>query len=236
MATIVPSSFLTVQELRQRWLPHKQRLDSNRDSHPTSVRFHRSCSWLAAAEQVKPGDHLDETLILQWTALNALYGQWDLNLHEPVTDRESWHVFLTRILDLDASGHVASLLADNRGLVLKILENAYLNSHFWQAPNTDNAGKACRGGRHKGETWYAEKRWGAILEQVVERIYLLRCQLVHGAATLGSRLNRMALKHCTTMMRLLMPAILLVWIENGSEEDWGLLCYAPVKQQRAMGR
>ncbi len=63
-------------------------------------------------------------------------------------------------------------------------------------------------------------------------MYLLRCQLVHGAATFGSRLNRTALKHCTTLMQLLMPAMLLVWIDHGAEEDWGLLCYPPVGQIR----
>lgn len=231
MAKSVSALCLTVQDIRDRWLPHKKRLDSIRNSHPTSVRFHRACSWLEAAERLHPDDHLDHILILQWTAFNALYGQWDLDFHEPVTDRESWHVFLTRILELDGSGHMVSLLKENRGLVLKILENAYLNRHFWHDPSGENAGKTGRGGRHKGESWYAENRWGIILEQVAERIYLLRCQLVHGAATLGSRLNRTALKHCTGMMRLLMQAILLVWIDHGSEEDWGLLCYAPVAQK-----
>lgn len=223
---------LTVDDLRERWLPHKHRLNSVRDSHPTAVRFHRSGSWLDAVEQLDPEEQLDQILILQWTAFNALYGQWDLNLHEPVNDRESWHVFLARILDLDASGHVVSLLKENRGLVIKILENAYLNRHFWHDPRGENAGKAGRIGRHKGESWYAERSWGIILEQTVERVYLLRCQLVHGAATRGSRLNRIALRHCATMMALLVPTVLLVWIDHGADEDWGLLCYAPVTSQR----
>jgi hypothetical protein len=230
----MPTSLrLTVQDLRERWLPHKQRLDSVRDSHPTSVRFHRACSWLDPAERLGPGDDLDQMLILQWTALNALYGQWNLDTHEPVPDRESWQVFLDRILELDASAHVVSLLKENRGLVLKILGNGYLNRHFWHEPSGEYACKTGRGGRHKGKSWYAEECWGTILEQVVERIYLLRCQLVHGAATLRSRLNRTALRDCTTMMRLLMPTILLVWIERGADEDWGLLCYPPIDSKLA---
>ena len=67
-----------------------------------------------------------------------------------------------------------------------------------------------------------------VTEQVLERIYLLRCQVVHGAATCGSQLNREALKHCTTMMRWLLPAILQVWIDNGSDLDWGPMCYPPM--------
>lgn len=225
MPTALP---LTVQHLRERWRPHKERLDNRRQSHPTSVRFHRACSWLKAAEGADTDDSADDALICQWIAFNALYGQWDLNRHEPVSDRESWRVFLARILELDASGHIITLLRDNRRLALTILGNAHLNRYFWQDPRGDSAGPIGRGGRHRAESWYAANSWGIILDQIVERVYLLRCQLMHGAATRGSRLNRTALRHCRTMMGLLLPAILLVWIEHGEEEDWGLLCYPPV--------
>jgi len=31
------------------------------------------------------------------------------------------------------------------------------------------------------------------------------------------------------MMQRLLPAVLLVWIDRGSGEDWGPMCYPPVK-------
>ncbi len=40
----------------------------------------------------------------------------------------------------------------------------------------------------------------------------------------SSRLNRTTLKHCLTMMGWLLPAILQVWIDHGSDEDWGPMC------------
>jgi hypothetical protein len=231
MTTSAAASFLGVQAIRDRWLPQQKRLDSIRNSHPTSVRFHRACSWLELAEQLDPEQQADQILILQWIAFNALYGQWDEILHEPLGDRESWRVFLSRILELDASGHIVSLLREHKRLVLTILGNPYLNNGFWHHPGREKAGQTAKGGRWRAETWYAEGAWPIILEQVVERVYLLRCQLVHGAATRGSRLNRAALKHCTTMLRLLIPAMLLVWVDHGTGEDWGLLCYPPVHQQ-----
>ncbi|MCY2986594.1 MAG: HEPN domain-containing protein, partial [Planctomycetota bacterium] len=224
-AMVTPA--LTVRELRTRWQPHKERLDGLRDSHPTSIRFHRACSWLAEAERLESEREVDQILIHQWIAFNALYGQWDVNLHEPVSNRTSWQVFLSRMLELDTAGQIISLLQENRRLVLTILGNSNLNRYFWHEPDAENAGKV-RHARHRAEGWYAEDRWTTILDQVVERVYLLRCQLVHGAATLGSRLNRTALKHCTILMRLLLPAVLLVWIDRGAEEDWGLLCYPPL--------
>jgi hypothetical protein len=109
--------------------------------------------------------------------------------------------------------------------------NAYLNNFFWRDPSGDKAGREGRGGRRRGESLYAEKNWPVILEQMVDRVYLLRCQLLHGAATYGSRLNRMALRNCTTMADKLVPAVMQVWIDHGADEDWGLLCYPPIVQQ-----
>ena len=132
MATTVTSTTLTVPELRERWLPHKERFSRAGSGHPTAVRFHRACSWLEETQQLDPVEQADQILIYQWTAFNALYGQWDLNRHESLADRESWQVFLTRMLDLDETRHLVSLLNENRGLVLAIVGNAYLSKYFWQ--------------------------------------------------------------------------------------------------------
>ena len=78
------------------------------------------------------------------------------------------------------------------------------------------------------------RRTFSILEHLVTRIYLLRCQLSHGASTCGSRLNRTSIKHCVTMMGWLLPAILHVWIDHGSDEDWGPMCYPPVTINAAL--
>jgi hypothetical protein len=219
-----------VEELRELWRPHKERLDGRRESHPTSIRFHRACSWLEAAEQLDPDRQVDQLLLHLWIAFNALYGQWDDNLHEPVSDRTCWQVFLDRMLGLDASGNLVTVLQENKRLVLAILENAYLSKYFWETPGANSTGRS-KHARHQGEAFYVEKRWLTILEQVIERVYLLRCQLVHGAATFGSRLNRIALRQCTNIMRLLLTAMLLVWVDHGADEDWGLLCYPPVHKQ-----
>ena len=53
-------------------------------------------------------------------------------------------------------------------------------------------------------------------------------QITHGAATCSSRLNRKALKHCTTMLGWLLPATLQVWIDHGADEDWGPMCYPSI--------
>lgn len=218
---------LTVRELRRRWKPIKEQLQSKRSDHPTNIRIHRACSWLQQAEAAE-GTDLDVPLICQWIAFNSLYGQWNEHTREPAPDRECWRTFLERILSLDADGHIAGLLNEHKPLVMSLLEDEFLSRFFWEDPSDRQAGKA-RKAKFSARTWYLENKWSLILDRVIERIYLLRCQLVHGAATHGSELNRKSLRRCATMLGHLLPAILLVMMEYGANEEWGPMCYPPLR-------
>ena len=217
---------MNVHELRRRWKPIKERLAAERADHPTSIRFHRACSWLQRVEQMDESD-LDMKLACQWIAFNALYGQWDERAREPKPDRQSWRAFMDRVLVIDKGGHLELLLTQHKRLVMSILDDSYLGDYFWKYPSAEKAKQTARDKR-QAATWYIEKRWALILESLLERVYLLRCQLVHGASSHGSRLNRTSLKRCIMMLGLLLPAILNMWIESGADEDWGAMCYPPV--------
>jgi hypothetical protein len=214
---------LSVRDLRRKWKPHKDRLKS----HPTAIRFHRACSWLEKAQQLNAAVDADLVLVNQWIALNALYGRWDANACEPLSDRESLRQFLDRVLQLDKPNNLGQLLVSHKPLVLSILEDEYLASFFWKAPSPDSKRQA-RNHKHKALSLYVEKNWTLLLDRLLERIYLLRCQLIHGAATCGGKLNRTALRRATTALRQLLPALLLVIVDHGADEDWGLLCYPPL--------
>ena len=215
-----------VHHLRRLWKPHKERLLAIREDHATPIRFHRACSWLSRVEAADDDD-VDFVLIGQWIALNSLYGQWDHGNRSPVADRECWRVFLDRIVDLDADGLIPYILQEHRGLVMSLFEDPYLSGLFWQDPTHERVGVAKRT-RYQAQTWYFDKSWKLILENAAERIYLMRCQLIHGAATFGSKLNRSSLRHCSQMLAHLLPAIMLVLVEHGADEDWGIMCYPPV--------
>jgi hypothetical protein len=218
---------LDVHQLRKRWKPQKERLLAKRSDHPTPIRFHRACSWLARVEQMDESD-VDLALIAQWIALNSLYGQWDLEKSSAVADRECWRVFLDRIVDLDADGVLPAMLVEHRGLVMMLCEDPYLNDLFWKDPRAERAPQLRRK-KFSAQSWYFENNWKLILEAVADRIYLMRCQLIHGAATFGGSLNRRSLKHCALMMSQVISAVLLVLIDHGAEEDWGIMCYPPVQ-------
>jgi hypothetical protein len=217
------SSSLTIRDLRRLWKPHKERLGS----HPTAIRFHRACSWLARTEKLDPAADSDLILLSQWIALNCLYGRWDATRREPCADRESWRSFFSRVLRLDAQSRLAGVLIDHKRLVVSLLEEEYLSQFFWRDPG-HNSKQQARYRAQKAHARYVEKAWTLILDELVDRIYFLRCQLVHGAATYGGKLNRIALRRSSQMLGHLLPAVLLVYVEHGADEDWGQLCYPPI--------
>jgi hypothetical protein len=216
---------LTVRDLRRLWKPHKQRLHDLDKNHPTPIRFHRCCSWLSRADAFGSED-IDLALITRWIGFNALFGRWDERARQPAADRECWRRFLDRVVELDADGHIRDLLDDHRKLVLAILDDPYLATFFWRDPSREKAQQTTRD-RRQATQWYHERRHRMILDNLVDRIYLLRCQLVHGAATHGSRLNRTSVRRCNTMLGHLLPAVLRVVAERGGDEDWGAMCYPP---------
>ena len=227
MSVKAEAETLTVRQLRRRWKPHKERLHAKGGEQPTSIRFHRACSWMARVENNSEAEDHDLDLISLWITFNSLYGHWDDQKREPRPDRESWRGFVDSILRLDETGFVADALTEHKRLVMSLLEDEYLSSFFWQEPSAKRAGQSKKA-KHNAQSWYIEKRWVMVLDQLLDRVYLMRCQLVHGAATHGGKLNRTSLRRCVMMMQRLLPSFLMVWIEHGADEDWGPMCYPPL--------
>ena len=228
MSTKIENETVTVRDLRRRWKPHKERLLAEGDEQPTSIRFHRACSWIDRVEKNAEAEDHDVDLISLWIAFNSLYGQWDEQEREPKPDRKCWRAFTESLLRLDESDHVADMLTEHKKLVMSLLEDEYLSGYFWEEPGAERAGKSKKA-MYDARTWYLEKRWIMILERLLERVYLMRCQLVHGAATHGGKLNRTSLRRCVMMLQRLLPSFLMVWIDHGADEDWGTMCYPPLQ-------
>jgi len=77
---------------------------------------------------------------------------------------------------------------------------------------------------------YGGQKWGLILELALERIAVLRGQIVHGAATRGSRLNRQSPQRCRKVLEALLPVVLQLVIEHRADDDWPPLCYPPIEE------
>lgn len=219
---------LTVRELRRLWKPQKERLNAEQREHATNIRFHRACSWLQRCEEIQSEDALDSSLLSLWTAFNALYGQWDGERQEPSPDISCWSHFLERMLELDKDELIQRRLEEHKRLVITLFDDEYLSRYFWQDPS-DQRAKRVRRSKFEAQTWYAELNWLMILERVFERIYLLRCQVVHGASTYNGNLNRTTVRRCVLMLDHFLRTFLEIWAQWGAEEDWGIMCYPPMQ-------
>lgn len=219
---------LAVRDLRRMWKPHKERLHDLDAEHSTNVRFHRACSWLQRVEQAAKEDS-DFALLGQWIAFNALYGQWDHGNREPLADNVCWKHFLERMLELDQGNHIAGALSDNKPLVMSIFEDEFLSRYFWQEPCEKRANQSKKV-KFDARAWFVQENWLLVLDRLFERVYFLRCQIVHGASTFNGSLNRTAIRRCTQAMDHLLRAFLQVWINFGSEEDWGIMCFPPIRK------
>jgi hypothetical protein len=133
---------VSVRDMRRQWKRHKERLNGQNAEHPTSIRFHRACSWLQRAEQFNPMDDLDLALLNQWIAFNSLYGQWNTSNNEPLPDVLCWQQFLERMLALDKNQFVVNALMDHKPLAMTIFDDEYLSRYFWQDPTDQRANKS----------------------------------------------------------------------------------------------
>jgi hypothetical protein len=68
-----------------------------------------------------------------------------------------------------------------------------------------------------------------VLTIVLERMYTLRNQLVHGGATWNSRVNRDQLRDCVAFLGKLVPFVILLMLDNPNTL-WGDDCYPVVEQ------
>lgn len=225
------SSSPTVHQIRRRWKPTKDRLlAEGHEDHPLSARIHRACSWLARAEELT-GDEgqadADAALLFRWIALNALYGRWNAVEGHPEPDATTLRAFLDAVVELDTDGVVGTALVEHRRLVMAILEDEWVSSFFWEDP-TDAQARRSRKAMYDARTWYATGRHRMTLGRTLERVYLVRCQLAHGAATHGGRLNRSAVRRGGTLLGHLVPTFLVVLADHGLAHDWGGLCYPPL--------
>jgi hypothetical protein len=216
-----PVRFATLEE---EWRVLRSELSGAEEAEPFRIRMHRSFSWIRRFE-VENAD-ADTGLIVLWIAFNALFGRWDKNEGQPRPDYEARERFTKDILGLDIDGLIPRMLQEQRDLVMQILDDEYVARHFWADPS-DRTAMQAKQAKFNARTWYLENNHRQILDYTLSRVYIVRCQLMHGAATHGSRLNRESLARSVAFLEGLLAAVLEVLIKNGRSHDWSELCYPP---------
>jgi hypothetical protein len=218
---------LTADMLRKQFqaIP-KDRRDANQ---AFSIRVWRGLSWLERAEQATDAD---EQFIALWIAFNAIYGRADGDGNGPGDDgrpgdRATWQAFLAEIVKRDGTDILGDLVRRNQTPIIRMIQNKYLFRPFWdRRPNAEHILRKCctaaviNLGNHLTT---------GIVEELFERLYVLRAQVFHGAATRGSKLNRSNLRNGAELLSKLLPAMIAVMLAAGPEVNWGEVCFPPIK-------
>jgi len=198
----------------------RHRAVRDRQSNALATRLHRAISWLQRAEA--DGNDDDTRFIQLWIAFNAAYAA-DLNFDG--NERTRVGRFLDRVIEADHAGHLHALLFRQfTGPIRTLIDNRYVFEPFWRAQREHDDSERWKSrfeaSRKAAMNALLDKRTGDLLAIVLDRLYVLRNQLVHGGATWNSRLNRAQLHDACAILGALLPVLLAILLEApGFDED-----------------
>lgn len=222
--TISPAPALDAESLKARYKLVRDQGDGPKNDN-WAIRLHRSLSWAQRAEQLPP-EHPEARLLYWWIALNCLYSRWNAERNAPGQDAAARKAFLDCICRMDEA-MIGQALRKTRPLINRILDNPFLSDVFWRNPDDPaSKGRATADANHL-EKNLKRRQWFVLLDQVMQRIVVLRGQIVHGAASFGSRLNRTSVRDALRWLEMIVPVIQLIMIDHGRHKPWPELCYPP---------
>lgn len=204
----------TVTALRER-----HRALRSTQSEALAIRLHRALSWLQRAAH---SDTDDDTRFIQlWIAFNAAYaGEFDSEQSE----RERVASFVSRLVSADTQQQLHALLFKQfTGPIRLLIDNRYVFAPFWRALRDHDSSERWKtrfeASRKAAMDALLGHRTADLLTIVLDRLYVLRNQLVHGGATWNSRINRDQLRDANALLGALLPVVIDVMMETDTFED-----------------
>jgi len=216
----------------------KERHRAERDNYPqsTSLRLHRALSWLDRAEQCE--DDPDAQFIFLWIAFNAAYAT-TFDDEPNAVERRRFTAFIEQLVQVDEQREVYAMLWTSYADSIRILlQNQYVFPDFWRYQSGGLSEPEWRErftrARRDADERLANSDTAGVLGIVLQRIYTLRNQLVHGGATWNGGVNRPQVRDCTRFMAKLVPVILNLIMDH-PHAAWGSVAY-PVVDGAATAR
>lgn len=207
----------------------KQELDKNQFSSNSRIRIHRAISWLKCAENNE--QDIDLKFISLWISFNSCYSGIEGNDDLISSENEKFDRFITSIVELDSHGIIHNVIWDKFSDSIRVLlNNKYAYKDFWSSIkyNNNNWEKSFEHSNRKAFEFLASRRTTAeFILIVLARLYTVRNQIVHGGATYQSFVNRGQVRDASEILSFLVPAFILIMIEN-PDIEWGELKYPRV--------
>lgn len=194
----------------------------------TNIRLYRSVSWLICAEEQEKQP--DIAFLTHWIAFNALYAQ-DAESDLPSDERERFRAFIRKLARHDEDDRIHNILWQKySGSLRNLIGNQYLFKPFWDHHRglIRSWEPKFRQSNEEAEEHLGKRRVPEFLEIVLDRLYTLRNQIVHGGATYRSTVNRSSVNTGHRVMQLFLPAFIDIMMKHPGE-DWGEVHYPVVR-------
>ena len=197
-----------------------------RDGQPQdlAIRIHRAISWLARAE-AEPGDP-DARFLFLWIGLNAAYAR-EFGFEE--SEREQSREFIGRVLAVDAGGRLQdAVFRQFTGPIRTLVENRFVYEPFWRALREhDGSGRweeSFAASRQLALRALMDRRTDLVLSIVLDRLHVLRNQLVHGGATWKSAAKRTQVRDGAAILMTILPLVIELMMAAPGQ-DFGAIAY-----------
>lgn len=185
---------------------------------PLRVRIHRAISWLTRAEQER--DDPDARYIFLWIAFNAAYAS-EFGFEQ--AERARVKQFIEKLIGLDRENKLHhALFSQFSGPIRTLVENKHVFEPFWRALREHDGSGAWEASFVSSKKVAMKalmgKDTGTLLSIVLDRLYVLRNQFVHGGATWGGKTNRAQVKDGASILGTLVPIMLEVMMQAEGDE------------------
>ncbi len=192
------------------------------------IRIHRAISWLKCAEE--QNENPDLKFISLWIAFNACYADNEANDYT-LTEKQQFKDFITKLVNHDREEFIFELLWYKfSGPIRLLIDNKYAYKQFWDDERIGNVDwqRSFKKSKIDSRNFLAHQQVAELLGVVLDRLYTVRNQLLHGGATYKSKVNRAQVKDATRILGFLMPVIIDIMITN-IDDDWGEINYPVIK-------
>lgn len=192
------------------------------------IRVHRAISWLARSEQSK--DDPDVRFALLWIAFNAAYAR---EFGHEQTEREQVRQFFEKLLSVDSARRIHQLLfLRYSGPIRTLIDNRYLFDPFWRAVRTYDSSDRWEVSFNDAKKAALTALMGndtlKVVSIVMDRLYVLRNQIIHGGATHASKVNRQQVNDGVTLLAEIVPLIIDLMLD-AHPLDFGEIEYPVIR-------
>ncbi len=201
-------------------------------------RLTRAKSWIEAARSLPP-DQKHAAFVFLYVAYNALYGQrrYEGSEKDAQRDREEFlrRVWLMHAHDMRHGENILQRAFEAcRDQGLALIKDIFLRNTYWRHEvRAKELRKRFSRLAKRAEDEMKAGRHEEFLDLVLQRLAVLRNQIMHGCATYGPNSKGIAsLENGLAVLRELVPAFRKLMSRYGQHVDWPAVPYPRVGSER----